>query len=173
MVKKNYIIFVSLILVAVAMSIYFLRMAKSDLVSSTEFEKHQSFITTSGEEFSFPFTHDNSNQENAKPTILVFWASWCQSCRASLLATNKLYQIYQNDIDIVGVNMQEPKSLVRAYAHEADILFPLIFDPQKVMLKKFNIMHANTYVLLNKNGQEVGQFTRDLESDDIQTLLGE
>ena len=51
-----------------------------------------------------------------KPTVVVFWASWCPYCKALLPELAKLRQQYGDRVEIVAVNVWEEKQAdARAY----------------------------------------------------------
>src|SRR5688572_4241606 len=61
-----------------------------------------------------------------KPTVVVFWASWCPYCKALLPELAKLQRQYGDRVAIVAVNVWEEKQAdARAYM-EANA-FPFVW----------------------------------------------
>ena len=58
--------------------------------------------TFEGESYSFP------EMSEGKPTVMVFWASWCSYCTAFMPYLKKIEQEYGTDfVEIVALNMME------------------------------------------------------------------
>jgi thiol-disulfide isomerase/thioredoxin len=58
--------------------------------------------TFQGETYSYPDVTED------KPTVIIFWASWCSYCKAFMPYLKKIEQEYGTDfIEIVAINMKE------------------------------------------------------------------
>lgn len=63
-------------------------------------------------------------------TLLInFWATWCTWCKYELPALQAVYEAYHDKgLVVVGVNVEEPRSLVEAYVRRYGISFPVVLD---------------------------------------------
>ena len=62
-----------------------------------------------------------------KPTLLMFWASWCQTCQKELPNLKTLYeQKKAKGLQAVAIGFQDEESNIKGYvqAHEATFIFP-------------------------------------------------
>lgn len=60
-----------------------------------------------------------------KPTLLVFWVSWCPHCRQELPVVQKVYKDLQpKGARVVGVNVDEKIGDARALLKKQQITFP-------------------------------------------------
>ena len=74
----------------------------------------------SGDEVSFPEVLDG------KPTVTVFWATWCPYCQALMPYLGEVQSEYGDDqINILTINVFEDGELDPA-AHIAELDFPMI-----------------------------------------------
>ncbi len=70
----------------------------------------------SGSEVSFPSVIDG------KPTVMVFWATWCPYCKAFMPYLGGIHKDYGERINIVAINAKErghgdPKAYVEALGY--------------------------------------------------------
>jgi len=106
-----------------------------------------------------------------KPVILDFWASWCPNCRRDMPRLNSWYQKYQNQVEIIGVNLQENESTVRDFISRQGINFPIVLDPAGHASQSYGVRYTNYHVLIDKSGQLVKTVPGDLGEDDLISLL--
>ncbi|OEU10938.1 thioredoxin-like protein, partial [Fragilariopsis cylindrus CCMP1102] len=47
---------------------------------------------------------------NNKPTVIDFWAPWCENCRYSAPTLYQVEELYKDQVNFVMVNADDPKS---------------------------------------------------------------
>ena len=63
------------------------------------------------------------------PLILNFWATWCIPCRFEIPELAKAYPtLREQGKQLLGINLQEPWSAIRAYREEVEIPYPVFRD---------------------------------------------
>ncbi|MEX1997533.1 MAG: TlpA disulfide reductase family protein [Candidatus Andersenbacteria bacterium] len=106
-----------------------------------------------------------------KPVIVDFWASWCPNCRRDMPKVNGWYQQYRDQVEVIGVNLQESPKTVQQFVDSNDIVFPIAFDPAGVASAQFGIQFTNTHLLFNKTGELVRVIPGDITEADIVSLI--
>lgn len=94
-----------------------------------------------------------------KALFINFWASWCGPCELEAPELVKLYDKYQDKLDIYAVNVTtldneaDAKRFVETYGFQ----FPVLMDYKNEVTKKYMVLGYPTNFIVDKNGviQEV------------------
>jgi len=105
--------------------------------------------TFEGETYSFPA------MARGKPTVVIFWASWCSYCKAFMPYLKKVEQEYGTDfIEIVAVNMkeeQEGESDPKAYIENTGIALTAIQAGDEIAAA-YNVRFVPGLMVLGDDG---------------------
>ncbi|MBT6034608.1 MAG: redoxin domain-containing protein [Candidatus Jacksonbacteria bacterium] len=112
-----------------------------------------------------------SSYQGDKPVVLDFFATWCPNCQRDMPILSSLYDKYKDEVEVIGVNMQESKSTVDQFRRSYNISFPIVLDPGRIALKSYGIFYTNVHVLINKKGEVVRTIPGDIRESDIESLL--
>jgi thiol-disulfide isomerase/thioredoxin len=92
-----------------------------------------------------------------KIVFLNFWTTWCPPCREEMPAMEKLHQrLKGGDFVMVGINLQEPASLVRAFFKKFKLTFISLLDSDGAVGRTFGIRSIPTTLILDKEGAIMG-----------------
>ena len=83
--------------------------------------------------------------------FLDFWASWCAPCRLSLPLAEG-YAKAHPEVDVIPVDVGEPRAVAAAYAKEHD-LRSVALDPQSISNGYFQIEGFPTMVAIDPQGR--------------------
>ena len=92
------------------------------------------------------------------PTLVNFWALWCEPCKTELRDLQSLFEKYSSSgFCILAVNQDSPKSVskVRSYAASQKFSFHIALDPNGELLQQFNAQQIPFSALYDKNGSLV------------------
>ncbi len=89
----------------------------------------------------------------AHPTLLVFWASWCATCKAELPEVLELQRSKQGQLDFIGVSVDEETAKAEGYAQEAKLPYPNVLDPNLRVADLFKVKGTPSFVLIDRNGE--------------------
>ncbi len=90
-----------------------------------------------------------------KPVMLVFWASWCPSCREEVPKINQLYKKYRDQgMEFIGINVGYNDSVARAraFVKKTGMAYPVIFDKRGKISKMFAVQGVPTVFVTDRNG---------------------
>jgi thiol-disulfide isomerase/thioredoxin len=91
-----------------------------------------------------------------KPTLLMFWASWCGTCQHELPNVKALYeQKKAKGLQAVAIGFQDEEANIRDYvqAHQSTFVFPAAYDTRNQVSTLFRARGTPTFVLLDAQGR--------------------
>ena len=93
-----------------------------------------------------------------KIVFLNFWTTWCPTCRFEMPSMQKLYaKLKDDDFAIVGIDLQEPISRVKAFVEEFKLTFTILLDSNGDAGRLFGIRSIPTTFILDKDGGIIGK----------------
>ena len=128
-------------------------------------ENNRGYIVEVGDEapaFSAQFANgDTFNLEDHRGQVVMlqFTASWCGVCRKEMPHIEKeIWQKHQDEgLVLVGIDRDEPLEIVRKFAEETGITYPLALDPGAEIFSLYAQKQAGVTrnVLINRKGKIV------------------
>ena len=106
-----------------------------------------------------------------KAVILDFWTSWCPNCKRDMPRLNAWYQKYKDEIEVIGINLQESSGTAQRFVDSRNITFPIALDPKRQASSLFHIQYTNTHILISKEGKVVRVIPGDIREGDIISLI--
>lgn len=117
-----------------------------------------------------------------QPTLLIFWASWCGTCRHELPKVRDLKEKMKGKpFQVIAIGFKDSEANIRGYvkSHPDVFNFPVLYDPNDRISTRFGAQFTPTLFLLNKKGELVlhhfsgGFFERREFQEALQQLLKE
>jgi cytochrome c biogenesis protein CcmG/thiol:disulfide interchange protein DsbE len=68
-----------------------------------------------------------------RPVVLNLWASWCVPCRREMPLLEQISQRYEDDVTIVGINVQDAPVNAEAFVDEVGATYPIVRDPEATL----------------------------------------
>ena len=95
-----------------------------------------------------------SSFTNQKPTLLVFWATWCPTCKEEIPTLNEWAQKYSG-MQIVGIDVQESKEQLQKFLKKQPIQYPILLDEEADIAGQYGLVGIPASVLIAKGGRVI------------------
>jgi len=92
------------------------------------------------------------------PIYISFWATWCKPCVEELLIMQKLYERHKDKgFLLLAINEDKAKGLskVKSFVKGKKFTFPVLFDPDGDVSRKYRVFALPYSVLLDSQGEIV------------------
>lgn len=100
--------------------------------------------------------------------FLNFWGTWCKPCEREFPLIDQQYQTYKNQgVQVLAVNIAEPKLSVQKYIDRKELTFPVLIDHTKSVMRAYNIDPLPTTLLISPEGKIEKIITGQMSENDI------
>lgn len=89
------------------------------------------------------------------PTLVTFWALWCEPCKLELRHLQSLYEKYKDEqFSILAVNQDNQKSIakVSSFISSHEYTFTVVTDPNGEVAQTYNVRNIPFGILYDRNG---------------------
>lgn len=102
-----------------------------------------------------------ADYKGKKPVYLIFWATWCPTCRQEIPSFKALQQEMGTQIEIVAINVDSlswwssltsSNNRVTQYAKKYQIDYPVALDDEKKLIELYQVRGTPTQLLIDKEG---------------------
>jgi thiol-disulfide isomerase/thioredoxin len=108
-----------------------------------------------------------------KPVVANFFASWCTACLAELPQFEAVHQRYRNDVQFLGINLQDSAAAARRLIADTGITYDIARDPNGSLFQSFDAFAMPTTVFLDAHGRVVELHSGDLTAEQLETTINE
>lgn len=93
--------------------------------------------------------------EAGKPTLIEFWASWCENCEALQPQLDQIHAEFGSQVNVVAVAVAVSQSQRRVKRHveEHGIGYPYLWDGEGEAVKAYEIPGTSIVVILDGTGK--------------------
>jgi thiol-disulfide isomerase/thioredoxin len=100
-------------------------------------------------------------ENDGKPVIVNFWATWCAPCKRELNAIAEVYDQWQAEtgVKLVAVSIDDPRSVARVapYVNGQGWEYDVLLDPNGELKRALNVNNVPHTFLLDGKGDIVWQ----------------
>lgn len=87
-----------------------------------------------------------------KGVMLNFWATYCKPCEDEMPFMESLYPNYQDDIEIVAVNLDDNELVIHRFLDNYELTFPVVHDKTSEVMDEYNIGPIPSTFFIDENG---------------------
>jgi thiol-disulfide isomerase/thioredoxin len=90
-----------------------------------------------------------------KPIMLIFWASWCPTCKTEVPKVNQLAEKYRDrgmEFIAVNVGFNDTVERAEAFAKKTGMAYPAFFDGTGTVAEKYKLLGVPTIIIADKKG---------------------
>ncbi|MBE0409966.1 MAG: redoxin domain-containing protein [Anaerolineales bacterium] len=87
-----------------------------------------------------------------KAVLINFWATWCGPCRFEMPAIQSRFDQYEDDLDVIAINFDEPARVVQQFIDELGLTFTVLLDPGGTVQREYRVRAYPTTYFLDKEG---------------------
>lgn len=102
-------------------------------------------------------------QNDGKPMIISFWATWCKPCNRELNAIKEVYEDWQAEtgVKLVAISIDDARSSakVRPHVDGNGWEYEVYLDPNQDFKRAMNVVNVPHTFLVNGKGEIVWQHT--------------
>jgi peroxiredoxin len=107
-------------------------------------------------------------------TVVNFFATWCPPCRAETPDLNAIEKKFaRRGVRFVGVDDQEPGSLVATWAAANRVTYPLVLDSDHAVETNYDVHGIPTTYVLDKDGRVVFSQVNELSGAVLENSLND
>lgn len=110
-------------------------------------------------DFEFAYLNTTSKGEihtlgelKGKRVLLIFWSTWCESCKSELLDLNKLQKSAPSDFQVLGIIIRDQKDKAAEFLQDNTIEFPVGIADTKLILDKYKGYGVPESFIISKDG---------------------
>ncbi len=112
---------------------------------------------------------------NGKPTLINFWASWCPPCKKEMPHIQEAYEQYHDDLNFFMINLTFNDNLeaMNRYIEENEFTFPVLLDKTGDVTKEYEVMAIPTTYIVDANNVITHKVTGPMTKGMLQSMLDE
>jgi len=113
-------------------------------------------------------------QNDGKPIIISFWATWCKPCNKELNAIREVYEDWQEEtgVKLVAISIDDARSASRVKPHVDgnDWPYEVYLDQNQDFKRAMNVVNVPHTFILNGEGEIVWQHTSYVDGSEEEII---
>ena len=106
-----------------------------------------------------------------RPTVVNFFASWCEPCREELPLLERASQEHAGTVDVVGVDVGDSRTAALRLLDQAGVTFPAGFDPHRTVATSYRLLGMPTTVFVDSQGRVTDVVRGRLDAAELDRYL--
>lgn len=109
-------------------------------------------------------------ENDGKPIIISFWATWCAPCKKELNNIHEVYAEWQEEtgVKLIAISIDDARFLsrVKPYINTSEWEYEVYSDANQDLKRAMNVNNVPHTFLLNGNGEIVYEHNNYAEGDE-------
>ncbi len=103
-----------------------------------------------------------------KPTLVWFWAPWCEICNAEAPKIQRLSAESADELNVVAIGGRDKTAAGQEFVERHGLEAPtVLYDEPEAAWKAYRVGPQPTGVLLDKDGREQQRWVGAFETDEV------
>ena len=113
-------------------------------------------------------------ENNGKPIVISFWATWCKPCKKELNTIAEVYEDWQDEtgVKLVAISIDDTRSMAKVapYVNASDWDYEVYLDPNGDLKRAMGVSTVPHTFLLNSKKEIVWQHKGYIDGDEDELL---
>lgn len=107
-----------------------------------------------------------------KPVVLNFWGSFCEPCVREMPLISSMSDEYkEQDLVVIGVNLDEPKVVVNSFIRNNPVNYPILLDPNGKVRDRYEVVSYPTTFFITRDGKIDDIYVGELEQATLRARI--
>ena len=108
-----------------------------------------------------------------KGVMLNFWATYCKPCEEEMPYMESLYPEYEDDVEIVAVNLDTSELVIHQFIDKYDLSFPVVHDNSSDVMDLYKVGPIPSTFFINPDGEIVEKVAGALTLERLESYFKE
>lgn len=106
-----------------------------------------------------------------RPLVVNFWSSTCTACTTEMPALEQVEKDYGGQVNIVGVDVADPRSSAARFARRMGATYPLLADPDGSTAADYRVTALPVTFLVTPGGAIIARHDGALTASELEGVL--
>ncbi|MBZ0285073.1 MAG: TlpA family protein disulfide reductase [Anaerolineae bacterium] len=88
-----------------------------------------------------------------QPTVINFWATWCEPCRVEMPELQRIYEHYaERGLSLLAINLGETSAPIQQWVDQFGLTFDILLDPNQEIAALYQLRGQPTTFIVSPTG---------------------
>jgi thiol-disulfide isomerase/thioredoxin len=103
--------------------------------------------------------------------VLNFWSSTCSICVSEMPALEQVEHDFGNQVNIVGIDVADPRSKAARFAATLGVTYPLLADPEGTTAADYQVTGLPVTLVISTTGSILERHQGALTTPELEAVL--